>query len=68
MNKEYLNYLFEDEESGEPFFVEITKTSNMTYGECFIRALKIAHENFNKPTFIEEVTPEIAEIYGYDTY
>ena len=66
--KEYIDYLFEDEESGEKFFVEICKTKNMTNDECFVKALNIANENFNEPIFICEVSPEEAETYGYDTY
>ena len=66
--KKYIDYLFEDAESGERFFVEICKNENVTEGECFARALNIANENFNEPTFICEVNPEEAETYGYDTY
>ena len=66
--KKYIDYLFEDEESGEKFFVEICKNENVTKGECFARALNIANENFDEPTFICEVSPEEAETYGYDTY
>lgn len=66
--KKYIDYLFEDAESGERFFVEICKTKDMTDGECFARALNIANENFDDPTFICKVSPEEAEAYGYDTY
>ena len=66
--KKYIDYLFEDEESGERFFVEICKNEIMTDDECFARALNIANENFNDPTLICEVSPEEAETYGYDTY
>lgn len=66
--KKYIDYLFEDAESGERFFVEICKNKIMTDDECFARALNIANENFDEPTFICEVSPEEAETYGYDTY
>ena len=66
--KEYIDYLFEDVESGEQFFVEICKTENMTKKECFEKAVSIANENFDDPTYICEVSPEEAETYGYDTY
>ena len=66
--KKYIDYLFEDAESGERFFVEICKNENMTDGECFARALNIANENFNEPIFIYELVPKEAETYGYDTY
>ena len=68
MDKEYLDYLFEDEESGEQFFVEIVKEGSKTYNDCLKEAIKIAKENFDSPQFIKRVSPEIAEIYGYDTY
>ena len=66
--KKYIDYLFEDAESGERFFVEICKNESMTEGECFARALNIANENFDEPVYIYEVDPKEAETYGYDTY
>jgi hypothetical protein len=68
MKKEYIDYLFEDVESGEQFLVEICKTETMSDGECFGRAVNIANEYFDDPTFIEEVDPEVAEMLGLDTY
>lgn len=68
MDKKYIDYLFEDEESGELFFVEIIKDGSKSYTDCFNEAFDIALENFENPIFIEEVSPEIAETYGYDTY
>ena len=66
--KKYIDYLFEDVESGEQFFVEICKTENMTKEECLEKAVNIANENFDDPTYICEVSPEEAETYGYDIY
>ena len=66
--KEYIDYLFEDVESGEQFFVEICKAENITKEECLEKAVSIANENFDDPTYICEVSPEEAETYGYDTY
>ena len=38
-------------------------------GVFFSKAQKqLAEENFDNPQFIEKVSPEIAETYGYDTY
>ena len=68
MDKEYLDYIFEDEESGEEFFVEIVKDDSKTYNDCLKEAIKIAKENFDNPQFIKKVSPELAETYGYDTY
>ena len=64
----YIDYLFEDEETGEMFFVEIEKRLNKSYTDCYNEAWEIAEENFESPKFIQEVSPEIAETYGYDTY
>ena len=68
MKEKYIDYLFEDQESGELFFVEIKKTEDKSYTACYNEAWAIAEENFEQPEFIEEVDPEVAETYGYDTY
>lgn len=68
MDKKYIDYLFEDEESGELFFVEIVKDCSKSYTDCYNEAWEIAEENFENPKFIKKVSPEIAETYGYDTY
>jgi hypothetical protein len=68
MKEKYIDYLFEDEDTGELFFVEIKKTENMSYTDCFNKAWEIAEENFDSPMFVEEVDPAVAETYGYDTY
>lgn len=64
----YIDYLFEDQVSGELFFVEIEKTLNKSYTDCYNEAWDIATANFDDPVFIEEVDPIVAETYGYDTY
>ena len=66
--KKYIEYLFDDAESGERFVVKKKKNENVTKGECFARALNSANENFDEPVYICEVSPEEAETYGYDTY
>ena len=56
------NYLFEDFDSGERFFVQCD-----SYGE----ALKILAENdifASQCQYLGEFTDEEAECYGYDTY
>jgi hypothetical protein len=68
MDKKYIDYLFEDEESGELFFVEIVKDGSKSKLDCLKEAIKIAKENFDNPRYIEKVSPEVAETYGYDTY
>ena len=64
----YIDYLFEDKETGEMFFVEIEKKLNKSYTDCYSEAWKIAEENFEEPEFIEEMSPTLADTYGYDTY
>ena len=64
----YIDYLFEDNETGENFFVEIKQEEKMTVMDCFVQALKTANEYFESPKFIEEVEPHIAEIMGFDIY
>ena len=68
MDKEYIDYMFEDLDSGELFFVEIVKTSEKSYNDCFDEAKKIAEENFDNPRYVKKVDPERAEMYGFDTY
>lgn len=53
------DYLFEDEDSGEEFFVEcVTKDE----------AIAIARDNFAAPKYICRYTQAEAEWYGLDTY
>lgn len=68
MDKKYIDYLFEDEESGELFFVEIIKDGGKSNLDCLKEAIKIAKENFDSPRYLNKVSPEVAETYGYDTY
>lgn len=56
------NYLFEDFESGERFFVQCA-----TYGE----ALEILSDNgfsIADCEYIDEFSDAEAELFGYDTY
>ena len=64
----YIDYLFEDQDSGELFFVEIKKTTEKSYTTCYNEAWEIAKENFEEPELITKMSPELAETYGYDTY
>ena len=57
--KFYKNYLFFDEETGENFFVETNSLA---------KAVEIAREYFDEPTFVEVYTVAEAEILGFDTY
>lgn len=55
------DYLFFDHESEDMFCVEC---------ETYAEACEIVCEYFNpeEVEFVEEITPEEAEIMGYDTY
>lgn len=68
MNKTYIDYLFEDEDTGEMFFVEIEKTAGKSWTDCYNEAWDIALEYFENPIFVEKMSAELAETYGYDTY
>ena len=68
MNKTYIDYLFEDEDTGEMFFVEIEKPMGKSWTDCYNEAWNIALENFENPIFVEKMSAELAETYGYDTY
>lgn len=57
--KFYKDYLFFDEETGENFFVETNSLA---------KAVEIAREYFDDPTFVEVYTSAEAEILGFDTY
>lgn len=68
MDKKYIDYLFEDLDSGELFFVEVVKDSSKSYTACYNEAWAVAEANFDTPKLIQTMSPELAETYGYDTY
>lgn len=47
MKNTYIDFLFEDEDSGEQFFVEIKLEANGSYKEARKKAIEIANENFD---------------------
>ena len=57
--KFYKDYLFFDEETGENFFIETNSLA---------KAVEIAREYFDEPTFVEVYTSAEAEVLGFDTY
>ena len=63
----YIDFLFEDLESGEMFFVEL-KTDGKTAKELKREAIKIAEDNFIAPVSRGIYDPDSAERLGYDTY
>ena len=64
--REYVDYLFRDEETGEEFFVELEKGS--TVEEAWYQLEEVYGGDLSEVKFIMTVDPEIAEVYGYDTY
>lgn len=67
MCKVYIDFLFEDEETGEQFFVEL-RADEGTDKELYEKACEIAQENFEAPVFVDVYDAEDAEKLGYDTY
>lgn len=61
--KEYIDFLFEDTETSEEFFVEVENTMNARN-----EAIEIARENFENPILIRRMSVEEAEWLGIDTY
>lgn len=57
----WITYWFQDDITGEEFFVEI-EVFNLQ------KAYEVAHQYFEKPRFIGLVTELQAEIMGLDTY
>lgn len=66
--KKYVDFLFEDEECGELFFVEIVKTEEKTTQQCKVEAMTTAEEYFESPVLRDIMDAATAEFYGYDTY
>lgn len=56
---EQITYLFNDEITGEDFFVEATDST---------KAKEIAKQYFEKPTCLGPVSDYDAEMMGLDTY
>lgn len=65
---EWLDCLFEEEESGEMFLVEFRKEKGESEEDFIAKCQEVADENFSCPVFQKIVDLETAEIMGYDTY
>lgn len=59
----YIDFLFVDGLTGEEFLVEVQDTQ---YAQKY--AFEIAHENFQMPKLICQMSSEQAEWLGIDTY
>lgn len=65
---EWLDSHYQDEDTGEDFFVELRKASNEDLKDFIFRCDIIARENFDNPVWVQIVTYQEAEVWGYDTY
>ncbi len=65
---EWLDAEFEDQESGEIFFVELRKQADESMQGFIRRCQDIASDYFEEPMFLGLCDQEIAESLGYDTY
>lgn len=69
MENTYIDFLFEDLDSGEQFFVEIKLEANGSYEEARKKAIAIANENFDNAEIQPGWLPAYeAEVWGLDTY
>lgn len=66
--EDYLDFLFEDEECGELFFVEVIQTEDKTLEECKKEAYERASDYVGEPKLVDIMDAKTAEFYGYDTY
>lgn len=70
--KEYLDFWFADEESGEEFFVELDCEKGTPRKEAIAmlkpKAMEIATDNFENPRLIDVISDTEAEMMGLDTY
>lgn len=69
MENTYIDFLFEDMDSGEQFFVEINWKECGSYKEARKKAIEIANENFDNAEIQPGWLPAYeAEVWGLDTY
>lgn len=63
-------FLFVDQETDEPFIVDVIIKAEQNKNEEQIKAeaWDIAGEHFEEPRLIRELTQDEAEMLGYDTY
>ena len=70
--KEYMDFWFVDDESGEEFFVELSCEKGTPHKEAIAmllpQAMEIATDNFEDPRLIDVISDEEAERLGFDTY
>lgn len=67
MARQWIDFLFNDEETGEDFLVEL-EMDGSSMDELLDNAQVIADSNFGSAVFCEVVSAEDAEMMGLDTY
>lgn len=67
---QYLNFLFQNRETGEEFLVEIkADTEQQPNLQPYVEQAKaIANDYFNNPKYFGLVDDDYGELYGIDTY
>lgn len=69
MENTYIDFLFEDLDSGEQFFVEMNLAEYGSYEDAREKAIIIANENFDNAKIQPGWLPAYeAEVWGLDTY
>jgi len=63
MSVRYIDFMFEDKETGEVFFVELKDIPGARE-----KAWDVAFEYFEDPEMLGVYSNEEAELLGYDTY
>jgi IMP cyclohydrolase len=70
--KEYMDFWFVDDESGEEFFVELACEKGTPRKEAIAmlmpQAMETAKDNFEDPRLIDVISEEEAVMLGFDTY
>ena len=67
MARQWVDFLFSDEETGEDFLVEL-EMDGSSMDDLLEEAQRIADDNFESAVFQEVVSPEDGEMMGLDTY
>ena len=70
--KEYMDFWFVDDESGEEFFVELSCEKGTPRKEAIAlllpQAMETAKDNFAEPKLLDVISDTEAEAMGLDTY
>ena len=65
---EWLDAMYEDDETGEVFFVELKREEGETVSQFIAKCDTVAADYFDEPIFLGLVDSDSAEKLGYDTY